>query len=44
VIALDENAIETREPFTTFVMPEKLYEQMTSQEPRDLWAFLETLR
>jgi len=44
VIVLDEYDIETREPSKTSVMPEKLHQQMTSQELRDLLAFLETLK
>ena len=36
--------IETRTPLKTSIMPEKLHELMTSDEFRDLIAFLETLK
>lgn len=36
--------IETRQPLKTSVMPEKLHEQLTPSEFRDLLAYLETLK
>jgi putative heme-binding domain-containing protein len=42
VLVIDENDIVAREPSKTSVMPEKLHQQMTPQELRDLLAFLET--
>ena len=38
------NDIETRQPLKTSIMPEKLHEQMTPTEFRDLIAYLETLK
>lgn len=43
-LVLEEDEIASREPSKTSVMPEKLLQQMTSQELRDLLAFLETLK
>ena len=43
-IVIHEDEIETREPSKTSVMPEKLRERMTTQELRDLLAFLLTLK
>ena len=44
VIVINEDEVETREPSKISVMPEKLHEQMTPQELRDLLGFLETLK
>ncbi len=43
-VVINEDEIETREPSKTSVMPEKLHERMTTQELRDLLAFLATLK
>ncbi len=44
IVLVNEADIETRAPSKTSVMPEKLHQQMTTQELRDLLAFLETLK
>ncbi len=44
VLVINEDEVETREPSKVSVMPEKLHEQMTTHELRDLLTFLETLK
>ncbi len=44
ILELDASEIEERIPQTTSIMPEKLVDQLTQREFRDLIAYLESLK